>query len=173
MNTLISDLSEKALEQGQSIVKQQMQMTKQSFVGQFVAKQKPQQPEQGTSEQGSTPPTQQGPDPLTKDFLKDLYAPSQPQTPEAHVAQGDQKQQEAAQKEQLRKKLWQEQHMETYYNPTFNRPQQQEEPPVAEKLEQEKQQEMMDLEEKKAKAPPPLAVQRAVTGIEIRHGPAG
>lgn len=101
----------------------------------------------------------------TKDFLRDVYAPSSKLPTSIEVQQ---KEEEDKQKvEALRQRLHSE-----YYQKLTNPPKPQEERP-AEKVEREKQQELQELQEQELGKPPPLAAQRAATKVEKFRGVSG
>ncbi len=178
-------------------VKRQFKQTAQAVKGQFVSTNKQTQgpatgaTDAGTNEQGGQA-QQQGQQPATdqfaKEFIEDMYAPSDPQAAQQHGYGGQvdpsgkkpskffqqQIQQgktpdEAQQLEVLRKKL----HDEVYYIPLTKRQQRQEEERPAEKVEREKMEELKLEDEKKKKKPPPLAVQMASNKAEQFPGVSG
>ncbi len=107
-------------------------------------------------------------DETAEEMVRDLYAPSEsfPSAPSSE----EQERMETAQKlVALRKQL----HDEIYYNPLVSPQKPEEEERPAERVERQEKEEMQDLQEKDASKPPPLAVQRAQTTIEINRGVAG
>lgn len=104
---------------------------------------------------------------LTEEMVQDFYAPSEniPQ----NIASEEQERLETAQKlTALRKQL----HDEVYYQPLTNPKREDEERP-AERVERQEREEMQDLQKKEAEKPPPIAVQRAQTTIEMNRGVSG
>lgn len=125
------------------------------------------QPQDQTGQQGESAQIQTE---RTKEMVKDFYSPSgdiSQNNPQVGVI-------EDQQLAQVRQKLYQEQHNETYYDPLFayehnlNKTESK-----TDELEREKKQEMLDLEQSQADKPPPLVVQRAQTHIESGPGIAG
>lgn len=125
------------------------------------------QPQGQSGQQGETVQMQTE---RTREMIRDFYSPSNNFSQNSRQETLTEEQQLA----QVRQKLYQEQHNETYYNPLFayehnlNKTESK-----AEKLEKEDKAKMMDLQQKEADKPPPLAVQRAKTHIEVNPGIAG
>lgn len=125
------------------------------------------QPQDQAGQQGETAQVQTE---RTREMVRDFYSPSNDlaqNNPQKTVT-------EEQQLAQVRQKLYQEQHNETYYNPLFayehnlNKTESK-----VEELEREDKEKMMELQQKEADKPPPLAVQRAQTHIEVNPGIAG
>lgn len=136
---------------------------------------------QGTNETQSNT-SAQNPTPVrtkdTEEMLKGIYNPTSPQVGLNPLGEQGSPGQKTAQEQQdiatARKELneLREQHKETYYDPTFNRPEPQEERP-AEKVEREEQEEMAEQQVQEKDEPPPLAVQRAKNTTERFRGASG
>lgn len=178
MNNLIS--GEEILESGKSVVKQVSdQVVKQATITAQTARGQLSGP--GTNEDQSANQQNQTGDPQddTKDIVKNLYGITPNQSQQKPLTGPDgkapQTEEEARKLAEARKQL-QEQHMITYYKPTFETPKPPE-PEVAEKLEQEKQQEEMkkmeELQEERKKNEVPLAVQMAAQKAEKHPGASG
>lgn len=103
----------------------------------------------------------------TKEFVKDLYKPSEKGQTQDKVQSG--KTEET--KEQKLAKLRQELHA-NYYQSLIHPPKPPEEKP-AEKVEREKKEEEFELQQKEKKKPQPLAVQRAAQKAEKFPGASG
>lgn len=136
---------------------------------------------QGTNETQSNT-SAQNPTPVrtkdTEEMLKGIYNPTHPQAGLNPLGGHESPDQKTAQEqhgiETARKELneLKEQHKETYYDPTFNRPEPQEERPL-EKAEREEQEKMTELREQEKDETPPLAVQRAKNTTERFRGASG
>lgn len=105
----------------------------------------------------------------TKEMVRDFYSPSDDLSQNAQTAIVTEEQQLV----QVRQKLYQEQHNETYYEPliAYEHKQQQVES-KSDQLERQDKQEMAELQQKEADKPPPLAVRRAQSH-EMTPGIAG
>lgn len=125
------------------------------------------QPQDKVQQQGESAQVQTE---RTKEMVRDFYSPSDDLAQNNPQAAATEEQQLA----QVRQKLHQEQHDETYYEPLFayehnlNKTESK-----VEELEREEKQEMQELQQKEADKPPPLAVQRAQTHVEVNPGIAG
>jgi len=114
----------------------------------------------------------------TKEFVKKMYAPSD--NADKKKAEGAEKMQKLATDnpdktpEELQKieQLLQSLHQQTYYDPTFNRPQQEEERP-AEKVEREKMEDLQKEQQDLAKKPDDTAIKQAQTRVETAKGVSG
>jgi hypothetical protein len=174
---------EEMLEAGQSLVKnagdqvaKQTSITANTAVNQLTGP--------GTNEtQTQTQGNQQGD--TAKDFVKDLYgvnnsSTNTTQTSGVNNPNGQKDQQPQSPEEAMKlaeaRKLLQEQHMNTYWKPTFE-PQKREEEPEAEKVEREKQEEeakkMEKLQEEQKKNEVPLAIRMASQKTEKFPGASG
>lgn len=160
---------EDALEQGFSQVKQQTQTAAKSVQTQMGVP--------PAADQSGVVDTIPG---LTDQFneTSSQNSSQDPAQQQALMHQAEVKDQKERQEklEETRKKLQEHQslHKKTYYDPTFvNRPK---ELSVQEKLAQEEQKEeekkMEEIQEEQKKAPP-IALQRAKTGIEMNRGASG
>lgn len=179
---------EEALEQGQAVLKKQAQTTVQAVKSQVTGQQGASQPADGAQSAGAVQDT------LTKDFLKDLYAPSDPQKTQSSPQPQPQStnplqttvqqlglaapQNEQEKMAEARKQLdeLKKQHTETYYRPTFEeRPKQEER--AADKVEREeaeekqKRWELQQEEQKKNEVP--IALRMATNKAEMFRGAAG
>lgn len=150
------------LEQGVSTVKQAGQQIKQIPVG--LAKAAGSQVRGSDKSSGQVPPVDEKAE--TKEFVKELYKPSDP----AKNPQKAEKAQEETEEQKLAK-LRQELHA-NYYQSLINPPKAPEEKKT-EKIEREKTQERWELSQKEKKKPPPLAVQRAAQKTEKFPGASG
>jgi hypothetical protein len=179
---------EEALEQGQAVLKKQAQTTAQTVKSQ-VTGQTVVQPTDGAQ---PAPAVQ---DQMTKDFLKDLYAPSDPQktqlTPQQPLQPANPlqatvqqlggmsaPQSDGAKLAEARRRLeeHQKQHMETYYRPTFEqRPQQEErQADKVEREEAEEKQKRWELQqEEQKKNDVPIALKMATNKAEMFRGASG
>ncbi len=107
----------------------------------------------------------------TKDMVKHLYGVDDSQKKDENQKLRKEvsstKTEDEKKIQELKKRLHSE-----YYQKLIHPPKPKEERP-AEKQEREKKQEMQDLEQKDAKKPPPLAVRKAQTSVEINRGVSG
>lgn len=170
-------------------VKSQVKQVQQGVVQQVLPQKQQQAPQDaGTNEHGGGAAQHAGGQPhqqdqFTKEFIEDMYAPSNPHQQHGMSA-GNQKQpsqflqnqmkqgktvNEAQALEALRKQL----HYEVYYIPLTKRRGPQEEERPTEKVEREKMEELQLEEEKKRDAPPPLAVQMGAQRAEKFPGASG
>jgi len=176
---------QEALEQGQTILKKQAQITAQTAQAQLTG-------QSGTAKSPADTATPSGtgaPDKFTQDFLHDMYAQSdtQPQlqggqssaNPLVAQLQGNTtNNSDQARMAETRKKLEElkKQHMETYYKPTFEERAKEEERP-AEKVEREEEEEKQKRwelkQEEQKKNEVPMAVQMAAKKAEMFRGAAG
>ncbi len=189
--------AEEMLEAGVSAVKKQV-TSQVSATGNTVSSQlgsNPTQPspESLNSQTGTTQSTQSQ-DQTTKDFVKDLYGASD-QIPNQAGSTGNSsnnqqnstltlqgksidqpKTPEEAEKLAKARKSLMEQHMSTYYKPTFESPQRPQED-TAEKLDREKQEEeakkMQELQEEKKKEEVPMAIRMSSQKAEKFRGASG
>lgn len=175
-NDVLGELIEKGQTAASNAAKSAVSDISDSVSGQIGLKNEPTakaqtqvqgQPQDQAGQQGETVQVQTE---RTREMVREFYSPSSDlsQTNPQKAATEDQ--QLAA----VRQKLYQEQHNETYYNPLFayehnlNKTESK-----VEELEREDKEKMMDLQQKEADKPPPLAVQRAQTHIEVNPGIAG
>ena len=176
MNTNSFFNPQEALEQGQTLLKKQAQVTAQAAKGQVTGQ--TQTPSDGVKQVSSQ-------DDLTKDFLQDMYAPSDTltQTPQKQAAITPQSQAKPAGDDQTklaeaRKKLEEHKktHMELYYKPTFEEKTHGEER-QAEKVEREEHEEKQKRwelqQEEQKKNEVPIALRMAKNKTEMFRGAAG
>jgi hypothetical protein len=105
----------------------------------------------------------------TEELVKDLYAPSKPQSGQKPVVKPQSETEEKAKLASVRQKL----HDEVYYQPLIQGQKSQQEERPTEKAEREKEQGLQDLQKKEAKKPAPIAVQRAQQTAEKFRGVSG
>lgn len=173
-NIQLGELIEKGQNATTNVLKSTVSDVSDSVSGQIGVKNEPtakaqsqSQPQDQTGQQGESAQIQTE---RTKEMVKDFYSPSG-DTPQNNLQVAVTEDQQLA---QVRQKLYQEQHNETYYDPLFsyehnlNKTESK-----TDELEREKKQEMLDLEQSQADKPPPLVVQRAQTHIESGPGIAG
>lgn len=135
---------------------------------------KPISQESGTNEAASA--AQPADDQATKDFVKELYAPSDnldknTKTQMGTLPKANGKPKTPAEMQKI-KALTQQLHAQAYYQPTFERPKGSEER-QGEKREEEEEQKSQQLEalkEDEKKKGPPLAVQQASLAHERKFG---
>lgn len=174
-NDVVGELIEKGQNAATSAVKSTVSDISDSVSGQVGIKTEPttnsntqsqNQPKDQVPQQGESGQIQTE---RTKEMVKDFYSPSddliqssqQPATDEQQLAQ-------------VRQKLQQELHNETYYQPLFSYEHNlKKTESKSEELEREKKEEMAELQQKEADSPPPLAVKRAQTHTETSPGIAG
>jgi hypothetical protein len=174
---------EDTVEKVEEGVKSQAQAVVQSTKGQVTGGQQATSSDHGTNEAATTDPSQQIAKQATKDFVKELYAPSDHQGA-GNTGEGSAKEpsefvkeqlekgtvpDEAMKLEALRKKL----HDEVYYVPlTQRKPHEVEQKEEEQKKEQEKM-EALENEEEKKKKDRPIAVQMADSRTERFPGASG
>lgn len=162
------------LEQGKSGVTSTVTDVSQSVKNQLIGEES--SPDNSTQTQNpnqNLPQSLESPD-MTKEVVKDFYAPSQDLPNTASEAQNDSDKLAKVRRDlQEQKQLGYELHKSTYYDPLFAYEQKKPEPTKAQEQEEDKREKMQELAIKQKKKNDDISIQIAQTKTEANPGVMG